>query len=159
MQLIEFIAGVQVISFLIYIPYICWLDWKYREVKHNVWIPLVIFNIPATISLYGIGALPLELFALSLVVVWAYFAGMKLNFYQGADFMFLMWISLFFVINPLSGRVLMPAVVLEFLLAIVIAMNIVMLAIKRSEDYKNEPLKFPMMFIISAAFILAVVLG
>lgn len=97
-----------------------------------------------------------------MVFIGIYFVAMKLHLFEGADFMFLLWISLFFVVNPLSEHVLMPLVMFEMLVACLVSFGIVTIAVKwhNFDAITGEMLRgFPMMLPISAAYIFTVVLG
>ena len=156
------LAWIPAILILLYIPAVCYLDIKDREIPHKTWLLLAMVNIPVTTIMYLSGEYPLELLWLSLAFVVLYFCGMKLRLYEGADFMFLMFISLFFVVNPISGRVLMPLAFFEFFLAVMVSLGIVLMVIrhgKRYDDITGELLKFPLILPISAAFLLTLVLG
>ena len=94
---------VPVISFLIYLPFICYLDWKYRDIKtHKIWLPLIAVNVPITLIGYFTGYYSPILLALSIIGVILWFALMRLNFLPGGDFVFLSLISVFVLINPVS---------------------------------------------------------
>jgi len=138
-----------------YIPVLIYLDLKYREVDHNYWWWMVGACSPCVALLYLSGAYPAVLLMLSLASVGIYFVAMKMGLFEGADFMFLMFISLFFVQNPLSGLILMPVSFGIFLIACTIACG---LFVRFVPDRKVREM-FPMMIPISAAFIITLVLA
>ena len=107
----------------------------------------------ATAMLYVMGFYQVECLAVAVAAVIVWFAVMKLNLIEGADFIFLSIISLLFVVNPISGRILMPLVLAEFVIAVFLIVNIFALCFRKKID------NFPMIPVISAAFILAVMLG
>jgi len=147
-----FIPWFPVLVILSYIPFLIRMDLKDREIPHETWVGMLPMFI-VTGYLYAIRYYPLEMMALSFIFVAIFFTAMKLGAFEGADFIFLAFISLFFVVNPLSGRILMPLVLAEFLLAVFVSVNLVAFAIKRKYE------QFPMIPVIAVAFILSVVLG
>jgi uncharacterized membrane protein YjjP (DUF1212 family) len=147
-----FIPWFPVLVILSYIPFLIRMDLKDRDIPHETWVGMLPMFI-VTGYLYAIGYYPMEMMALSFIFVAIFFAAMKLGAFEGADFIFLAFISLFFVVNPLSGRILMPLVLAEFLLAVFVSINLVAFAIKRKYE------QFPMIPVIAAAFVLSVVLG
>lgn len=147
------IQWIPLLTLLAYLPFICYLDWKLQWIEHEYWLPLVLVNVPIITYAYATGMYPLELLGLSLAFVILWFALMKLNWYNGADFVFLMMITLFFVFNPISGRVLMPLVLAEMLICATVISGIVVLAARKKIE------RFPYILTISVAFLLTVVLG
>lgn len=146
-----------VLVFLAYIPFVCLMDIMDREIPHETWIGTVPL-FATTVYLYSVGYYPIECMLISFAFVALYFAAMKLHIFEGADFVMLSLISLFFVVNPISGRVLMPVVMLEFLIASFVVAGILVRVIQVNEP-DPEIKEFPMIPIISAAFILSVILG
>lgn len=146
-----------VLVFLAYIPFVCLMDIRDREIPHETWIGTVpLFT--TTGCLYSVGYYPIECMLISFAFVALYFAAMKLHLFEGADFVMLSLISLLFVANPISGRVLMPVVMLEFLIASFVVAGIFIRVIPVNE-LDPEIKEFPMIPIISVAFILSVMLG
>lgn len=151
------ILWLPVAVFAAYIPFLCLLDIRDREIPHVVWIGTVpLFT--TTGYLYAVGYYPVECLLISFAFVALYFAAMKLHLFEGADFVMLSLISLFFVVNPISGRVLMPVVMLEFLIASFVVAGVIA-RVNPVNELDPEIKEFPMMPIISAAFILSVMLG
>ena len=143
--------------FLAYMPFLCLMDIRDREIPHEVWIGFFpLFG--STGYLYAVGYYPIECMLISFVFVALYFAGMKLHLFEGAHFIMLSLISLFFVANPISGRVFMPLVMLEFLVATFVAAAIFIRVIPINE-LEPKITEFPMVPIISVAFVLSVILG
>jgi hypothetical protein len=151
------ILWLPVAVFAAYIPFLCLMDIRDREIPHETWIGTVPL-FATTVYLYSVGYYPIECMLISFAFVALYFAAMKLHIFEGADFVMLSLISLFFVANPISGRVLMPLVMLEFLIAsfVVAGIFIRVIPVNGLEPKIKE---FPMIPIISAAFILSVMLG
>ena len=141
---------------LAYIPLVIYLDLKYREVEHYNWAVLYGIGILCTAIGYGTGYYPMILLPISFAAVTIYFILMKQGFFEGADFLFLSAISLFFVQNPFSGLVLMPVSFGIFLLAAVVSVNLILRILRTDPKFNKE---FPMMIIISAAYILTLVLA
>lgn len=135
-----------------HMPFLIRMDLKTRTVEYEAWIGMLPL-IPATGYLYAVGFYPIEALWISLVFIGIYFAAMKLHWIEGADFTLLMFISLFFVVNPLSGRILMPAVVTEYLLMWFVIVNFFVWAFRKKIE------QFPMIPVIAAAFFMAVIFG
>jgi hypothetical protein len=141
--------------FLSYIPFLILMDLKSREIPHETWIGTVpLFT--TTGYLYAVGFYPLDCMWISFAAVIVYFAAMKLHLFEGADFVMLSLISLLFVANPISGRVLMPLVMMEFLVACTVVAGVILRITKADTQTR---LGFPMVPVISAAFVLSVALG
>ena len=154
-----------VVCILFYIPHYCRMDLKLiikkdkhggdiktREIPHKEWMPFMPL-LGATAMLYAMGFYPLECLEVAIIMVAVWFVVMKLNLIEGADFIFLSIISLLVAVNPISGRILMPVVVAEFLVTVFLIVNIFAFCFRKKID------NFPMIPVISAAFILAVMLG
>lgn len=93
-----------VISFLIYCPVLCYLDWMYHDIKtHDIWVPLVVMNLPVLIAGYIFGLYPPALVLISTFGVCLWFAAMWTGFLPGGDFVWLSLISIFVVLNPFTG--------------------------------------------------------
>lgn len=147
-------------SLLLYIPLVCLLDLKYREIEHWYWLPLVLVNIPVVVMLLQDGNY--MLFIPSLVAIFVWFTAMRFHFVEGADFLYLTWISLFFIYNPLSGHWLMVLPFTIFLLScllITAGWILIYNLVTRGELTLRFNKEIPMMFPISAALILTVVLA
>ncbi len=100
----NFLPWITAISFLSYTPIVSYLDWKYRDIKtHKIWLPLIAINIPILLTGYYTGLYPLVLAGVSSISIILWFALMRLNILPGADFVFLSLISLFMVLNPITG--------------------------------------------------------
>lgn len=144
---------------LAYIPILIWLDLKYREVEHNYWWWMIGICSPCVFILYYFDIYPMLLLGLSLAAVGVYFVAMRLGLFEGADFMFLMFISLYFVQNPISGLVLMPVSFGIFLMAVIIGANLIMRLVPKGMIPPGFTKTFPMMIPISAAFLITLVLA
>jgi hypothetical protein len=94
-----------VISFLVYCPVLCYLDWKYRDIKtHDIWMPLVATNLPVLFAAYILGLYSPVFVALSFVAVVLWFIVMRAGILPGGDFMWLSLISVFVVLNPFTKQ-------------------------------------------------------
>jgi hypothetical protein len=135
------------------------MDWKYREVPHDTWKPLVAVNAPfyAIMVLYGV--YELWMLVISAMCILFAFAAMKKHLIEGADFVFIMWICAFFVISPLTGVAGIAAPFLIFLIAITVSISLIVKVVNTvSGKTALGAEMFPMMFPISAALILTVIL-
>lgn len=142
------------IILLLYTIPACYFDVKYREVPKGFWNPLVIICAPITIVLYMVGVYPWYLALLSVGFSLLYLTMALLGWYEGADFWYLVFISMFLVTNPLTGHILLTFSYAIFLLASVVGCALVCRAIP---DKKFA--QFPMMIPISLALWLTVVIA
>jgi hypothetical protein len=90
------------VSLLLYVPFVCAADLKWREIPGLWWVPLWVVNVPVMLYLYGTGFYPLYALPISLVMVGIFWVMHHLDHIQGADTIWLWSISLFFVVNPLG---------------------------------------------------------
>ena len=138
----------------------CNNDVKHREMPVGFWTALVTISAPITVLLYVTGNYPIEALGVSFGMLFVYFLMLLANAYQGADFWYLVWISLFFVTNPVSGHSLMALSYFIFLIASVVIFAIVMrLPPIKARLVSNNLPGFPMMLPISLALVLTVVFG
>jgi hypothetical protein len=161
-NLIDFMAWVPIISLLIYVPIVCYLDWKVREVEPIMWLGLVIVNLPITILFYLGGLYLWWMFVISLIAITIYYAAMLMHYIEGADFMYIMFILLFFIYNPISGHWLMALPFSIFFAACTGIAGIWVLTynlVKGNGVSFEFDRGFPMMIPISAALVLTVMLA
>lgn len=91
--------------------------------------------------------------------VLVYFAMMKTHLIEGADFVFMMWIAMFLVISPRTGVAGLAGSFSILLIACVVASSFISKTINLIAGKKALGTEmFPMMFPISAALILTVIL-
>lgn len=159
---IEFLSWVPVITLLAYVPIVCYLDWKYREVDPVGWTALVAINIPCLLVFYYLGVYEWWMLVLSLVAVGIYYGAMLLHYIEGADFWFIAWIMMFFIYNPISGHWLM-ALPFTIFFATCTGIAGIWVGIWNTIQGKGFVFDFngnvPMMLPISAALILTVILA
>lgn len=159
-SLTSYMLWVPMISLLLYVPVVCYLDLKYREVEHDYWWPLMVMNVPTIVMLIWDGNVLLYLPGLIVTAVW--FIAMRFGAFEGADFLYLTWISLFFIYNPLSGHWLMVLPFTIFLVAclVITAGWVLMYNIFTGRGYGlHFTREIPMMIPISVALVLTVVLA
>jgi hypothetical protein len=158
----DILAYIPLVTLLAYIPLVCYLDWKYRVISHDWWMYLIALNVISTAGLFLPGVYEVWMFVPSLVIIVCYFAAMKLHYIEGADFMYISLISLFFIYNPLSGHWFMALPFSIFLLAMMIVTFGLVIEynwLSGKGLVLDYPRGIPMMFPISAALILTVVLA
>jgi len=161
-NLIDFMSWMPILTLLAYVPIVCWLDWKYREVDHIWWIGLVVVNVPAYLLLAIAGYYEWWMSVLSLVAILIYYGLMLMHYIEGADFMYVMWIVLFFIYNPVSGHWLMA---LPFSIFFAACTGIAGIWVLTYNLVKGNGISFefdrgfPMMIPISAALVLTVMLA
>ena len=155
------------ISFIIYCPILSWLDWKHRDIgTHYLWLPLIAVNLPILCTGYYSRLYPPVFALISLIAVALWFGitiseivpGGKL---PGADFVWLSLISIFMVLNPMSGRPFM-LMFSFYLVGMTLAAIFGVILDKRLQHEKiswHTVLDFPYMIPICCALVLAVVMG
>ena len=90
-----------IISLLIYVPFLCYLDWKHRDIgTHKLWAPLLAWNIPIVSAGYLTGLYSPLMLILTLAFSLTWFLLLK---HRGADCVWLICITMFAVINPRTG--------------------------------------------------------
>lgn len=158
--IVDLLLAIPALSLLAYVPFVCYLDLKYREIEHAYWLPLIIVNIPT--MLYMIDQGNVLLYIPGLVAIFVWFTAMRFRFWEGADFMYLSWISLFLIYSPKTGNWMM---VLPFSIFFAACMTITTgwVIIYNLLTGKGLTLRFnrevPTMFPISAALMLTVLLA
>lgn len=159
---------VPVISFLIYIPILCYLDIRSREVDHWIWLPLVIPNSIIAAYMYLIGSYPWYSLLISLIVIGIFFYCQKNHLIEGADYIFLCCITMFFVVNPFPyahGLMQIPFYIYLIVSMMVTALGVLAynyLAGNRwglVDMMSRYPRGIPFMLPISAAFIVTLLWG
>lgn len=159
---IDVLKWIPLISLLLCIPSVCYKDITTRRVEHNFWIPLVAVNIPVALALLVAGYYEPWMYLFTIAPICLYFILQKKHYIEGADFMFMMFITLFFMINPYSGRYLMSIPFAIFLVSsFIITGAAVILYNFTHGNGLSVKIKHgvPMMFPISAALILTAVLA
>lgn len=162
MLLSELLQWIMMVSLLVYIPIVCYLDLKHREVQHNVWNPLAFISIICMGDLIVMGIYEWWMFVIPAVAIIMLFVSMKLHYIEGADFIYLSFISLCFMFNPISGHWFMT---LSFFIMFAAMCIVTGGYIMWWNFLKGEGLTFkfengiPMMLPISIALIFTVVLA
>lgn len=152
MSLDTVIQWLPVVAILTYLPFLIRMDLKDREVPYITWIGMLPFLL-MTGYLYSVGYYPIECMWVSLAFVGIYWIAMKVGAFEGADFTLLMFISLIYVQNPVSRHYFTQVHVLIYLLVswLIISFSVFM--------FNRHIRQFPMIPVIAAAFVLAVVFG
>lgn len=161
-NLLDFLTWIPVLTLLAYVPIVCVLDWKYREVEHYWWIGLVVVNVPAYLLLAIAGIYEWWMLVLSIIAIGIYYGIMLMHYIEGADFIYITWIILFFIYNPLSGHWLMAIPFSIFFAACTGIAGIWVLTwnLTHGKGISFEfDHGFPMMIPISAALVLTVMLA
>lgn len=158
MELVEFLLWIPALLLLGYTFPACYYDLKHREMPVGFWTVMVSVGTLITAWLYLVGYYPWYLLALSLGATGIYFMLMRMNVYQGADFVYLMFISLFLVQNPVTGHILMPVSFGIFLIASVVGFGMFYQTKIVKDMVAAQKLPgFPMMLPISLALWMTVV--
>jgi len=166
---IQTLLLIPLISIMTYLIPICVFDILDREVEPLYWIPLLIINIPVMIYLYLTEWYPWYCFVISLVTIFIFSAMFKLELLQGADYLFLSFISMFWIVNPHNPWP--HGVQIQFYIYLMIAM-LITAAILPFANYlrgvtsdnllemmSTYPRGVPFMLPISAAFLLSYLFG
>ena len=92
---------ISILSLIAYTPILSYLDWKYRDIgTHKLWLPLIAINIPVLIAGYLTSLYPPIMLFISMMVGFAWFL---LFHRRGADCIFLICITTFAVVHPVTG--------------------------------------------------------
>ena len=165
---IETLLLVPLCSIMAYLFPVCVLDIKYREVNPFLWAPLLIVNVPVMVYLYVSEWYPWYCFLISLVTCGIFYAIWKTDLLQGADYLFLSFIALFWIVNPHNPWPHGIQIQFYFYLLATMAVTAVLVFIynvwsdrkgtwiQMLQDY---PRGIPFMLPISLAFVLSYFLG
>lgn len=167
MELINILLLIPLVSILLYIIPLCYLDIRYREVEHWYWLPLVLVNVPVMVYLYVSEWYPWYAFVISVVTCGIFLAVMRLGLLNGADFLFLVFISLFWIVNPNPWP---HGIQAQFYVYLIVAMLVTAGAVLTVNYLKGErkglvammqdyPRGIPYMLTISLAFVMSWVWG
>jgi hypothetical protein len=160
-DLISNLLWIPVITLLLYVPLVCYLDIKYREVDHYWWLGFVLINIPVYFALLTIGIYQWWMCLFSFLGVVIYFIMMKLHYIEGADFVFISMILIFLQFNPVTQHWFMT---IPFSILLVGCLGVcgIWLLVKNISIGKGISFEvengFPMMIPISSALVLVVML-
>lgn len=160
MNLLDAMIWIPVLMLLAYSIPACYYDLKYRELPVGFWTGLLVVCVPITGALYLSGIYEWYLGALSLGVILLYYMLYQLKFYEGADYTYLTFISLFLVQSPRTGNVLMPVSFGIYLIASVVGCAIVYQLLKKAEiprvtEMKNVPFLIPISLALWVTVMLA----
>lgn len=159
---------IPVVSIMAYIFPLCVLDVWYREVENWYWLPLILVNFPGMLYFYYTGLYPIYCLAISLVTIGIFAYMVRIDLLNGADFIFLSLIALFWIVNPNPWP---HGVQLQFYVYLIVAMLITAAVLpfanylrgKRSDSLyemmSNYPRGVPYMLTISFAFVLSYLWG
>jgi len=162
-----------VLTILLCIPVFCYYDYKFREIPGYMFGILFLLNFPVLVFQYLDGNFGWEEFIVSIIPCILYYAIMRVygDYFHGDDMIFLVCISLFCVVNPIRPDAGALPVTVMIYLAGTLAMffGVALLGAvfrKRRAIAEGEAslanivmgtgMNYPMMFPISAAFIIAV---
>ena len=90
----EVLLRVPVVVLLVYVPFLCYADLKWREIPPEWWAPAFLINIPIVAWFNYTGYFPPVVLVLSLVMCGIFWVLHMLDRFQGADFVFLVAISM-----------------------------------------------------------------
>lgn len=166
---VDLLLWINLITILLYIPVLCYLDVRYREVNPILWAPMVCICGFITALFYFDGTYPWYSLVVSLVMCLIFHLVFRSGYIEGADYLFLCGISLFWVMTPVNGYAhgLMQLLFYPYLIAAMTATALIIFAynlIKGSRlgiiaMMSYYPGGVPFMLPISAAFIMSVVMG
>ena len=164
----EIMLRIPVVTLLLYVPFICYADLKWREIPFKWWLPLLAVDLPILIYFNYTGYFPPQVAILSLIMVGMFWVMHRLDFIQGSDFIFLAAISLFFVVAPFpvphwGAQILFYL----YLIAAMIFTAPVLFYLNYRRGFRGSframvsewPGGIPLILPISAALLMTVVLG
>ena len=154
MEISEILLWVVAAVMLLYTIPACYFDIKHREMPQGFWNVMVTICAPITVVLYLVGYYPWYLALLSIIFCILYLGMALLGWYEGADLWYLIFISVFFVVNPVTGHILIPISFAIFFLASVVGFAMICQAVPK---LKSE--QFPMMLPITLALWLTVAIA
>lgn len=180
--LIPGLLGIGAGTTLAFLPLMCYLDWKYREVPWGLFLALAIANAPVTFLIYAAGWLPWTHAITSLMIcgfafaVWKWFGA---GAFSAADRNLICCIALFFYWNPFNPAldtqyVAFIAMVyqlkfLVYLIVVLCVMPLCIFAFNMGAGYNKEytvwemvtkvPRGIPMIIPISVAYVIALFWG
>ena len=159
---------INLVAFLLYIPVICYLDIRYREVNPLHWIPLVLVASPILIYALVSELIPWYSPVISGVMILIFYLAMHLGYLEGADYLFLCLISIFWVVNPTPYPHGLMQIVFYIYFLFVSAMTAVVVLIYNIIKGNNwgpvdmmsrYPRGVPYLVPISIAFLMSVMYG
>jgi hypothetical protein len=162
---LELLVRLPAVSLLAYIPFVCYLDLKWRRVPLLLWLPLWVVNVPVAIYLYQGGLYPLVAIPLSLIICAFLYLAMRMGAYQnlnGDDLLYLWAISAFFITNPFPvphGIAFLPFYIYLVAVMLLAIPVVAFLNLRAGRPGLAYPGGIPMMLPISAALIMTVVFG
>lgn len=167
-MILNILLWINLLVLIAYTPIVCYFDIKYREFHPALWIPMILLCGPIFIHMTISGLYPWYSFVLSLIMIGIFRMAMYMKFIEGADFLYLSLISLFWVVNPVGWtHGLMQIQFYVYLLFVsMITATIILIynylsdnrwdVVMMMSEYKNG---IPYMVPISAAFLLSVIMG
>jgi len=155
----DMLPWIAIMSLTAYIPFLCYMDWKHRDIgTHKIWLPLLALNLPVWVAGYITGLYPLALLGATVVfsIVW-----FMLMYRRGADCVWLICITMFAVINPVTHTNLIQPFVVY--LIIFTAATFWGIWLDNRIRYRINSFSMdhgiPYLIVISLAFLAAVVVG
>jgi hypothetical protein len=165
----DFLLLVPVLSILAYLPYLIACDIATREVPYNAWLPLIAVNVlPLVYFLIIPDGYPWYSLVISAVMIAVFYVVMLRGLLQGADFIFLAVISLFWVVNPFPwphGLMQIIFYIDLFIVMILTAFCILVYNIAAGNRWgiidmmSKYPRGIPFIIPIAAAFVMSVMFG
>lgn len=153
---------------LAYIPFVCYSDLKHRSVPVISWLPLIILStLPLLSYLNASTERNWYFFEISLLLCGVLFCMALLKGISGADFIFASIIAIFVQTNPFHyPRVFFVIDFMVWLCVVAVFIPIIVWANNRLKGnqygvidmFRKIDGHFPWMFVISAAFIIALVM-
>ena len=167
--LIDFLLWVNLIVFLVYCVAVSYLDVKYREVDPTAWVGLVLINGSINTYMYLTDYwYPWYSLLLSGIMVVIFYVAFRYRVIEGADYLFLCFISMFWIMTPIGGaHGLMQPIFYIYLMFTLFMTAIAVMGYNVIhgnrfgivEMMSKYPRGVPMMVPISVAFVLSVVMG
>ena len=170
MSFADVVLWINLIIFLAYVPIVCYHDIKYREFHPLYWLPLVFWGCITSYVMYftEYGWYPKETIIASLLLCFIFWVMLKFKVIEGADYLYLCIIALFWVVNPYpTNHGIMQFVFYTYLMftlfvtaAVVLLYNVIKGHRWGIVDMMSKfPCGVPMFVPIAIAFVLSALFG
>ena len=159
----DLVKWIGFLSILIYIPCVCYWDLRWRRVPLNVWIPILLVNVPALFYLYT-GGLQWGYLIISILLTLIFLAIGFTGIIGGADMIFLLIIGWIAPLDPFDGdQAYFQAKLMVWVLCCLALTALCIFCYNVAKGHKYDsidmfervPRNVPMMIPIAAAYLLA----
>ena len=164
------VLWINLIMFLAYVPLVCYFDIRYREFNPMLWAPLVGWGCITSYVMYftADGWYPKETIIASLLLIFIFWVMLRFKVIEGADYLYLCIIALFWVVNPYpTNHGIMQFVFYAYLMFTLLVTAVVVLLYNVINGHRwgivdmmsKYPRGVPMLVPIAIAFVLSALFG